>query len=71
MDGLDKVIGVFYKMSLQLSSILRNHKLFTSNAATKDELAATYAELLEIVVEITMTWYRRSKSRNQIFVLSW
>lgn len=71
IDDVGKIMGVLYKMSLRMSSILRNQKLFTSNLATERQLSATYAELLAIVVEITMTYHKRSKGMGMSFMLSY
>ena len=56
-ETLDKIFGVFYKMSLTLASILRHSALFVTNDATQDETHKVYSELLTLVVE-------RSKCRS-------
>lgn len=59
--ALEKIFGVFYKMSLTLASILRCREHFAIDDVTKDQLAAVYTELLTVVVEITVTYQRRSR----------
>ncbi|MCJ1265779.1 hypothetical protein MMC22_005659 [Lobaria immixta] len=63
-DALDKIFGVFYKMSLTLASILRHSALFITNDATQDEIHKAYAELLTLVVDVTTTYQKRSKSKS-------
>lgn len=62
-DALDKIFGVFYKMSLTLASILRHSALFITNDATQDEIHKAYAELLTLVVDVTTTYQKRSKCK--------
>jgi hypothetical protein len=66
MGALEKIIGVFFKMSLTMSSILRkrNRSLFAKYEATQDELAVTYSELLTVVVEMTMTYHKKIRCKK-------
>lgn len=41
----------------------RNRSLFTKSDA-QDELAATYSELLVVVVDITTTYHKRIRSKG-------
>lgn len=58
---LEKIFGVFYKLSLTLASILRSREQFTIDDVTQDQLVTTYSELLSVVVEITTTYQKRSR----------
>ena len=42
----------------------RNRSLFTKYDTPQDELAATYSELLIVVVEITTTYHKRIRSKR-------
>ena len=42
----------------------RNRSLFTKYDAPQDEVAATYSELLIVVVEITKTYHKRIRSKG-------
>lgn len=63
-DALDKIFGVFYKMSLTLASILRQRNLFITNDATQNEIYKAYAELLTLVVDVTVTYQKQSRCRS-------
>ncbi len=65
-DALDKILGVFYKMSLPLTSILRYSSLFAEDDTTQEQLVTTYAQLLTVVVEVTTTYQRRSRCRLSV-----
>lgn len=41
----------------------RNRSLFTRFDTPQDELAATYSELLIVVVDITTTYHKRIRSK--------
>lgn len=62
-DALDKIFGVFYKMSLTLASILRHSALFITNDATQGEIHKAYAELLTLVVDVTTTYWKKSRCK--------
>lgn len=53
-------------MSLTMASILRkrNQSLFRKYNDAQGNLAATYAELLKVVVEITTTYHKRVRSKS-------
>lgn len=42
----------------------RNRSIFTRYDAPQDELAATYSELLIVVVEITTTYHKKIRSKR-------
>lgn len=42
----------------------RNRALFTKYDAPQDELAATYSELLIVIVDITTTYHKRIRSKQ-------
>lgn len=68
-DTLDKIFGVFYKMSLALASILRHSRLFITNDATQDQIHKAYAELLTLVAEVTTTYRGRSRCGSAFCLL--
>ncbi|MCJ1467798.1 hypothetical protein MMC07_006423 [Pseudocyphellaria aurata] len=63
-DALDKIFGVFYKIALTLASILRHNALFITNDATQDQIYKSYAELLTLVVDVTTTYQKRSRTTS-------
>lgn len=67
-DALDKIFGVLYKMSLPLTSILRNSSLFAEDNDTQEQLVTACTELLTIVVDITLTYQRRSRCRCCLYI---
>lgn len=67
-DALDKIFGVLYKMSLPLTSILRNSSLFAEDNDTQEQLVTACTELLTIVVDITLTYQRRSRCMCCLYI---
>lgn len=63
-DALDKIFGVLYKMSLPLTPILRSSLLFAEDDDIQQQLVTACAELLTIVVDITLTYQRRSRCKS-------
>lgn len=61
LDALDKIFGVLYKMSLPLTAILRSSSLFAEDDDTQEQLVTACTELLTVVVDITLTYQRRSR----------
>lgn len=59
---------MFYKFSLSYSAILRRVELFSSTATTevKEQLCHMYTDLLSLVVDVAITFYKAVKgmSRN-------
>lgn len=66
LDSLDKIFGVFYKMSLTLGSILRHSALFITNDSTQYQIHQAYTELLTLVVDVTTTYQKRSRCRSTV-----
>ena len=48
----------------------RNRSLFTKYDTAQDELAATYSELLIVVLEITTTYHKRIRSKGLLDIRS-
>lgn len=65
-DGMDKIMGVFYKMGLTMSSILRNRQFFYANDATQHQLSIAYSKLVSVVVEMTISYVKKGKGKRQI-----
>lgn len=69
-DALDKIFGVLYKMSLPLTSILHHSSLFAEDDDIQEQLVTACTELLTIVVDITLTYQRRSRCTRCLYIPS-
>lgn len=58
-EALETTFGVFYKLALSLSFFLRHEELLTVNAKIRGDVAHAFNALLNLVREVTVTYYGR------------
>ncbi|RMY02353.1 hypothetical protein D0868_08011 [Hortaea werneckii] len=57
-DALDKAFGFFYKCSLMVSCLLDRSELLTVTSETREQLCMMYTDLLTLVVEVAIRFYK-------------
>jgi len=57
-SALERAFTLFYHFGLELSPLLRRHDLFTKSHSIKEGLGRAFADLLQIVTGISITFYQ-------------
>ncbi|KAF1964590.1 hypothetical protein BU23DRAFT_492067 [Bimuria novae-zelandiae CBS 107.79] len=68
--ALDRAFAFFYKFALSFSAILRRAELFSSSATAevKEQLCLMYTDLLSLVVDVAITFYKAVKGMSTSYV---
>ncbi|CAI6335559.1 unnamed protein product [Periconia digitata] len=60
-EALDRAFSVFYRFSLSFSSILHQSEIIAATSDVREQLCLMYADLLSLVVDVAITFYKAVK----------
>ncbi|KAF4161829.1 hypothetical protein CNMCM6936_002950 [Aspergillus lentulus] len=68
VDVLDTIFSRYGRVTLQISLLLQQESFFRESASLQNEVAKTYASLLQLVLHITMEYYDASRSLDWLMM---
>jgi hypothetical protein len=68
-EALDHAFAVFYKLALSFSSILHRSELLAATSDVREQLCLMYTDLLSLVVEVSIAFYRAVKGMTSTSVI--